>query len=138
MCCFRGDVVIVMLYMHVIKKKFVVFFFKHDDQGDKVFLGGFFFFLIILKSSYLLSHEIRLKAFSNLTYFGFILLHGKVSVGCYQFCKCDFFQQMCNNRCLVQQIYAESVGLKELLRNPCIIHVCVLAVLNSFIRNGKF
>lgn len=34
------------------------------------------------------------------------------------------------------EIYAESVGLKEHLRNPCIIHVCVLAVLNLFIRNA--
>ncbi|RLV98335.1 hypothetical protein DV515_00010868, partial [Chloebia gouldiae] len=36
------------------------------------------------------------------------------------------------------QIYAESVGRKERLRNPCIIHVCVLAVLNLFIRNVQW
>lgn len=38
------------------------------------------FVLLVLKSSNLLSHEISLKAFSNL--FLHILLHGKASVVC--------------------------------------------------------
>lgn len=48
------------------------------------------------------------------------------------------FTFFCINSLCCQQTYVEYVDLKELLKSLSIIHVYVLAVLNSFIKNGKF
>lgn len=88
---------------------FVSLFVLNEMNREIMFYNVFFFFFWLSLS--LPPDEIYLPDFFTLSYFGFILLHGKVSVVYNLFGKHEFFKQKSNKLYVLFSRYMQSLSV---------------------------